>query len=341
MGQPLKLSPIQAELLCARYLAGENPFAIAADMGVQYHTLRGYLRRAGITQRYLANWTLKPEQISIAIQMYENGIPSTEIAHAINSNPPTVLKTLRKHGVRIKTMHEAKLVYACDDRYFKRIDTENKAYWLGFVAADGCISEDRSSLTIILSKKDSDHLSRFKTAIRSNHPLTFSVSEGKPTVRVILTSPKLVTDLINHGITPRKTFTIQWPELRFCLQSHFLRGYFDGDGCFQTPKSSYVRQDGHRSAQLAFGLVGSCSLIPVARKLLIQECELSPVKIQRANRKDRKQEVVKFVYKGNRQLVRIANFMYEDATTFLPRKRDIVLKHYQNLPKYRDQLRFG
>ena len=46
-------------------------------------------------------------------------------------------------------------------RIFETIDTEEKAYWLGFMYADGYIGASRYSVGINLSLKDIDHLKKF------------------------------------------------------------------------------------------------------------------------------------------------------------------------------------
>jgi hypothetical protein len=48
-----------------------------------------------------------------------------------------------------------------------------------------------------------------------------------------MSSKKMVNDLANLGVTPNKTFTLQYPTINETLEKHFLRGYFDGDGCIR------------------------------------------------------------------------------------------------------------
>ena len=60
------------------------------------------------------------------------------------------------------------------DRYFQTIDTENKAYWLGFIYADGCVSKDLHYLTIDLSIADIDHIEKFKNEIDAHQKISIS-----------------------------------------------------------------------------------------------------------------------------------------------------------------------
>lgn len=61
-----------------------------------------------------------------------------------------------------------------DETFFSVIETEEKAYWLGFIAADGCIRKNKSGsyeLSIHLAEKDIEHLAAFKSAIQSDHKI--------------------------------------------------------------------------------------------------------------------------------------------------------------------------
>lgn len=54
--------------------------------------------------------------------------------------------------------------------------------------------------------------------------------KGSPLLQIKFVNPELAADLIKHGVTPRKSKTIQWPEVQADLLSHYARGVFDGDG---------------------------------------------------------------------------------------------------------------
>jgi hypothetical protein len=120
------------------------------------------------------------------------------------------------------------------------IDTEEKAYWLGFLFADGYIRERKSgnSLEIKLSIKDRHHLEKFRNSIGSNHNIVdgFNRVKYKDGVSsshmstLAIYSKQLVESIKNQGIHSRKTFTIEKPNIDNDLTHHFIRGYFDGDG---------------------------------------------------------------------------------------------------------------
>ena len=132
--------------------------------------------------------------------------------------------------------------YTFNEDFFETIDSEEKAYWLGFMAADGCISLTNDlypRISLKLSEKDLDHLEKFKYSIKGNfkiHEIN-SIKCGK-SYSIDLSSKKMYNDLLDKGITPRKSLTLLPPKnVPDDLIRHWIRGYFDGDGCFSFRKS--------------------------------------------------------------------------------------------------------
>lgn len=128
--------------------------------------------------------------------------------------------------------------------FFSKIETELQAYLLGFYAADGNINEKRKTFRIHLQKQDSDLVYLYKDIISPDARI-FTIKEHETTGRngmkimahesfgVDITSSKLCNDLVNLGIGYNKSYTnLHIPKMPEHLIPHFLRGYFDGDGCF-------------------------------------------------------------------------------------------------------------
>lgn len=113
----------------------------------------------------------------------------------------------------------------------QNIDTPEKAYLLGLFYSDGCIFHNKSySAFIVLDKKDKYLLEKLKTIF----PF-FSINRhSENSFALVCSRKKLVEDLIRHGMYYRKStenrFNLKLPKLSSNLISHFIRGYFDGDG---------------------------------------------------------------------------------------------------------------
>ena len=139
----------------------------------------------------------------------------------------------------------SKSKYSLNERYFQNIDTGNKAYWLGFIAADGCVSNKKGKrlLYIELSEKDRCHLDAFKKEIEFEGPIYEMKARGrsKPSCKIQVSSSRMALDLVELGIVPNKTHTLKAPNIDPKLYHHWIRGFFDGDGSVALCKDGNLR----------------------------------------------------------------------------------------------------
>ncbi|MFX1556059.1 MAG: LAGLIDADG family homing endonuclease [Promethearchaeota archaeon] len=125
--------------------------------------------------------------------------------------------------------------------YFDRIDSKEKAYWLGFIYADGCINIDKRSegtrrLMIKIKKEDDFLIKAFAKTIGFNSN-SIKLNKNNGMLRIIIGNKKLTIDLINWGVIPRKSQVIKMPKFQkreYYLA--FLLGFFEGDGTEGTSK---------------------------------------------------------------------------------------------------------
>ncbi|MDQ2998799.1 MAG: hypothetical protein M3R61_17345 [Chloroflexota bacterium] len=142
--------------------------------------------------------------------------------------------------------------------YFKIIDTDEKAYWLGFLAADGAIyGNDRQySVTLDLQQDDLHWLERFRDTIAPDATIT---THGIRSCSVSIGSKEMYQDLIALGVGPRKSNTLAWPRVPESFAIPFLLGYFDGDG-------SFIRRKDRDAWQ--WMLLGTYPFLCVAREII-------------------------------------------------------------------------
>ena len=144
---------------------------------------------------------------------------------------------------------EPNLTFSLDKgnvNYFNKIDSTNKAYILGFIAADGAlvyrkhknVESGNPTLTISLNKKDINVLYFIKKELGCEHPVKDLNSKNQ--VRFTITDKNISRDLMSLGVAPRKTFTLTdiSKNIPKKFRKAFLLGYFDGDGsiCKYTDK---------------------------------------------------------------------------------------------------------
>lgn len=135
--------------------------------------------------------------------------------------------------------------YKADYRKFEIIDSNEKAYWLGFLAADGCNywRETNASIIINIHQKDIEHLEKFKNFMNTNANIINYVqnsgySNNTPMCKIVLNSKDMSQDLSNKGIIPNKSLILQPPQIQKDFYFPFILGYFDGDGSIFKNKST-------------------------------------------------------------------------------------------------------
>ena len=170
------------------------------------------------------------------IEAYRNNMSLREIEKQFGATRATVSKFLEKQGIKTtKGNHYRK--YFHDIAFFEDINTEEKAYWLGFMYADGYIvnNENRygeDCFGITLAEDSIDSIQKFKSSLKATNPIRYDDSKnGQRQAKLVCCSQKTVNDLINQGVFKEKSLILKPPErVPEELIRHFIRGFFDGDG---------------------------------------------------------------------------------------------------------------
>ena len=155
--------------------------------------------------------------------------------------------------------------YTIDEKYFEKVNREDKAYFLGLIITDGNVDTKRKRFRMALSLHDKDKyiLETFKKYLKTDRPLLKHLSKdryyGKTKIiaslrwSLSIAVVKMVKDLLKLGIYRNKTKTIGFPTNKVVphkLMRHFIRGVFDGDGT--SNKGSYGTKNKSVSRTLQF-----------------------------------------------------------------------------------------
>lgn len=139
--------------------------------------------------------------------------------------------------------------YSINEKFFEIIDSKEKAYWFGFLCADGCVRDD-GVIEVSLQEGDCHHIEKFKNILSSSHPIKHRVINNKhDVVRFSFCSKKIANDLINNGCVPRKSLILSFPKnsINNGIMSHFIRGYFDGDGGVHYSEHTYFNKNRNKN----------------------------------------------------------------------------------------------
>ena len=131
------------------------------------------------------------------------------------------------------TGHKYMLKYF-DEFFFDYIDSEEKAYWLGFIYADGYLAKP-STIGIELKSTDGEHLEKFKKTLAAEHDVKYYTKQStfgpQESARFCVASKHMFNILLNYYKSVHKTFEGEFPKLQDeTLIHHLIRGFFDGDG---------------------------------------------------------------------------------------------------------------
>ena len=175
-------------------------------------------------------WT--DEQVAYIINKYLNeNYTLKQLGKEFNCSYPTIRNLLNKHKIKSRGNKQG---YPRDEFYFNKINTEEKAYWLGFLYADGCVHSNNYEISVNIT--DREHVEKFKTAIKAFNHSIIEIQDkrfqnAKTLYQFSIKDKQLHQDLIKWGCIPQKSLLInKIPNIPRDYVSHFLRGYFDGDG---------------------------------------------------------------------------------------------------------------
>ena len=207
--------------------------------------------------------------------------------------------------------------YKLNENFFETIDSEEKAYFLGFLFADGYINEKNNVVDLTIHHKDKEILNKFIICI---YP------EGRPLktirdnyLRLVINSSKFVADLVKHGCVQAKTFKLKFPIIPEKFQRDFIRGYFDGDG------SICINKIG----TLNLSIVGTIDFLDGIKLILRENCNLNDT-LYDDRHPERNNNIRALRFGGNIIINRIYHYMYDNSTIFLSRKRKIFLSILEN-----------
>ena len=184
------------------------------------------------------------------LNKWKQGISICKLAKEYHLSKSIIAYRLRQAGYNIENEH-TKVKF--NEHIFDTIDTEEKAYWLGFIYADGNVNKHKSSkmsytLTIALKSTDCKHLEKFCDFIEySKNNIKFINKQLNEKhyqqCRLEVCSRHLWETLNKLGVVPNKSLILEFPNESIfkdiLLLKHFIRGYFDGDGCLSFYKRKY------------------------------------------------------------------------------------------------------
>ena len=284
----------------------ESITSISKSFNIGRHTLSKYIKEDIEKFKYYYNndWYFLDDKEEEAIDYYIN---NPNVSFAEIQKKFGYKSTLFKNKLQIKGLDsERRYSVNFNRQLFKTIETEEDAYWLGFILADGYLNEERNFLAIKLGAKDKHHLEKFCKYAQCSID---NIKETKGAVDnllyvVTLNSKDVVLNLKQYGIFQRKSGKeIPYYNINKNLKNAYIRGIIDGDG--------WILQ-----SLKGFGLVGSYEVC----KYFVDDMELNPEHIHDHG------IIKKIDVRNQSDAKKFANKYYANATIYLDRKMELAKK---------------
>jgi DNA-binding CsgD family transcriptional regulator len=211
-------------------------YEIQKRLGISRNSVNYHLKKMGFdtsirsTQRKdkLKNYTTE------IVNLYLKGKSLKSISRQFGASTVNVRNILLKNNVTLREQKE----YSVNKNYFDTIDTEEKAYFFGWLVTDGAVTGNCVRLKIT----DREVVENFKKALEYEGPIYIQQPKGtNKKVQYILAvvRKELAARLTKNGCMQNKTFQLTFPGEDIVpqyLMRHFLRGVLEGDGCIGVEK---------------------------------------------------------------------------------------------------------
>ena len=247
----------------------------------------------------------------LIIKMYEvDRISTAAIGKKFNVTDHTVSSYLKSLGCNVSRKRSRTPILS---NYFEKIDTQNKAYFLGLIAADGSVFQcNKGKIVFSISLIDKDLLDLLYIEICGSDKLVREVKrkyrDGSSKMYEIKFSDEIFTNnLISNGILINKTFTLDFPNIDEEFISHYIRGYLDGDGTVYK-----------FSGKLFIAFYGNKIFIPKLRDYLFNNniLETKYAIIDRGNH-------CSIHISSKKANLSMYNYIYNNSNIYLKRKKSI------------------
>lgn len=255
------------------------------------------------------------------LDSFKDGEICSEIAKRLHRNHVSVAKFLKKNGYQLQSNSNRAKKFKVNESFFDNIDSEEKAYFLGFLYADGHNNRTTNSIIIGLKEDDKEILEKLRISIgytgelryrRRNKEWKGCYENSKNSWVLCITNQYLSKQLEKLGCIQQKTFNTKFPVwLNKEMYPHFIRGYFDGDG------SIYKSIQKNRT-YFHMSFDGTKELLEEFSKIFLDELG---VKIPTIGKRhpDRENNACYIKY-FHSKMIPILSYIYKNSTIFLKRK---------------------
>lgn len=319
-----KIPETEHQKIINMYLNGSTQNEIGKLYGVGRVSISNIIHSYKIEHRNPSSKSqFSKEDLQYMCQLYDDGMTCEQVADTLGVSESLInywFKKLNKK-TRSNTINSRK--YTLDEHYFDTIDTQDKAYILGFLYSDGCNFTDANKILLSLQEEDRHILESMKECVKTNAPLYLNMARKrnprhKNQYILAMRSKYMSKVLSDMGMVKAKSLILEFPtNISEDMLPHFIRGYFDGDGVFPRSMTSYT-----------LGVLGTENFCIVLQSILKENGIESDIK----NVNDPSNSTRQLYIRRKENSKKFLEYIYKDANLYLFRKHDLYLKKYVNNP---------
>ncbi len=302
-----------------------NTIQISKELNRSQTGVERLLKREGVMKKgNRRQLTFKKNEIAEMILLYQNGISTPKIGMKFGVTDNTVSKILKQEGIILRPNHPISCIQNLD--YFHKIDSEDKAYFLGLIISDGSVIHhggNKWSLRIELDITDKYIIDKFaecigapkeKVKVTTRYYPGRKSGEYREHAYLCLNGKQIADDLAQYGVVPRKTYYTYLPLLDNKYMPHLIRGIFDGDGSvYYTKKDNGIRVTQYGTHELCKG---------------INSYLHEHINTTLRNVYDKSDTLTMLQYGKKTDVLAFKNFIYQDAHYYLTRKKNKFEDYY-------------
>lgn len=326
ISQQLQIKESYVEILLL-YSQGIGSSHIGQKIGMHPNSVLKVLKKFNVNCRGPQRKITEDQEKEIIKSFQNDDLSITELAKQFNTTNLTIRKYLKNNNIEPPEYDDARRKHPINKHYFDQIDTPDKAYILGFIAADGGIIGDRSEsdergkvLSFTVEWSDKDILEKIASYLYLENPSDQVKYHNRNKKRVDgsnieeaylhIRSVYLVEQLNKLGIEKRKSLTIKFPDFlkNSDLVRHFIHGYYDGDGGISLHKSA-------NKDKCFVSLVGTKDYMSNIMLIILKNLELKFFL-----RQEYEKNVWRIYLQGHFNCLKLLNWFYQDAPLYLNRK---------------------
>jgi len=272
-------------------------------------------------------------QIQEIISLYRFGKTQKDLALIYRCSQTHISNILIKKLVKTRVGKNIKYTDV-NLNFFKEINDEESAYFLGLLYADGCVQIDNGCYTISLKLKSDDQyiIEKFRDIMSPSSPVKITKNKGSENTYSYfrINQKEICYQLENLGCMPNKSLILKFPTtVPTSLIRHFLRGYSDGDGCIYRNNLQKTKTSKPYSNYI-WKIVSTKQFCESTAKILKEQLDINCS--QSLSRPKTNDITTTLSVGGNNQSMKFLDWIYRDATIYLPRKYQKYLdfKEYIN-----------